>query len=75
MQPLLPEPAFDEYSLTLAVLDLYCATNVFSELCTLGFCSLPVCLWKVGVLHDSFGLWSRGPGRPRGTGCSAFAES
>ena len=32
-----------EYSVTLAVLDLHCATNVFPELCTLGFCSLPVC--------------------------------
>ena len=30
MQPLLPEPAFDEYSVTLAVLDLHCETNVFS---------------------------------------------
>ena len=39
------------------------------------FCSLPVCLWKVGVLHDSFCSWSRGPGRARGTRCSAFAES
>ena len=40
---------------TLAVLDLHCATNVLPELCTLGFCSLPVCLWKVGVLHDAHG--------------------
>ena len=56
MQPLLPEPAFDEYSVTLAVLDLHCAMNVYPELCTLGFLqpsslrSLPVCLKKVGVL-------------------------
>ena len=73
MQPLLPEPASDEHSLTLAVLDLHCATNVYPELWTLGFLqpsglrSLPVCLWKVGVLHDSFCSWSRGPGRARGT--------
>ena len=58
IQPLLPEPASDEHSLTLAVLHLHCATNVYPELCTLGFLqpsglrSLPVCLWKVGVLHD-----------------------
>ena len=49
MQALLPEPAFDEYSVTLAVLDLPCETNVYPELCTLGFLqpsglrSLPVC--------------------------------
>ena len=35
MQPLLPEPAFDEYSVTLAVLDLHCETNVFPEMCKL----------------------------------------
>ena len=56
VQPLLPEPAFDECSVTLAVLDLHCATNVYPELCTLGFLqpsglrSLPVCKKKVGVL-------------------------
>ena len=39
--------------MTLAVLGLSCATNVFPELCALGFLqpsglrSLPVCLWKV----------------------------
>ena len=60
MQPLLPEPASDEHSLTLAVLDLRCATNVYPELCTLRFLqpsglrSLPVCFWKVGILHGSF---------------------
>ena len=42
-----------------AVLDVF-GTNVFPELCKIGFLhpsglrSLPVCLWKVGVLHDSF---------------------
>ena len=67
--------------MTLALVDLHCATNVFPELCTLGFLqpsglrSLPVCLWKVGVLHDSFCSWSRGTGRARRTRCSAFAES
>ena len=67
MQPLFPEPAFVEYSVTLAVLDLHCATTVYPELCTLGFLqpsglrSLPVCLWKVGVVHDFFCSWSRGP--------------
>ena len=44
--------------MTLAVLDLHCAANVFPELCTLGFLqpsglrSLPVCLWKVEVLRS-----------------------
>ena len=43
--------------MTLTVVDRHCATNVFPELCTLGFLqpsglrSLPVCLWKVGVLR------------------------
>ena len=36
MQPPLPEPASDEHSLTLAVL-VHSATNVYPELCTLGF--------------------------------------
>ena len=60
MQPLFPEPAFDEYSVTLARLDFLCATSENPELWTLGFLqpsglrSLPVCLWKVEVLHDSF---------------------
>ena len=41
MQPPPPEPAFDEYSVTLAVLDLHCETNVWGS--QLDFCSLPVC--------------------------------
>ena len=48
MQPLLPEPASHEHSLTLAVLDLHCATNVYPELCTLGF------LQPAGLLMESW---------------------
>ena len=67
--------------MTLAVLDIHSATNVFPELCTLGISqpsglrSLPVCLWKVVVLHNSFCLWFRGPDRACGTRCFAFAKS
>ena len=48
MQPLLPEPAFDECSVTLTVLDLHCAMNVYPELCTLGF------LQPSGLLKESW---------------------
>ena len=75
MQPLLPMPASDEYSVTLAVLDLHCATNVYPELCTLGF------LQASGLLKESWSSprllllmvqrsWPRSRNR-----CSAFAES
>ena len=48
MQPLFSEPAFDEYSVTLAVLDFHCATNVYPELCTLGF------MQPSGLLKESW---------------------
>ena len=75
MQQLLTEPAFDECSVTLVVLDLHCATMYILSCAHSDFCSLPVCLWKVGVLHDSFCLWFRGPDRACGTRCFAFAKS
>ena len=64
MQPLFSESAFDECSATLAVLDLHCETNVFPELCTLGFSSLPVCAAfrsAYGKLEFSTTLYAHGP--------------
>ena len=63
MQPLLPEPAFDEYSVTLAVWTFIVKrmygvhTWIFAAFRSAqpsGLRSLLVCLWKVGV-------WFRGP--------------
>ena len=54
MQPLLPEPACDECSVTLAVLDLHCATNVYPELCTLGFFAAFRSAQPSGLLMESW---------------------
>ena len=47
--------------------DVISATRSFAA-------STRVCLLRIVVLHDSFCTWSRGPGRARGTRCSAFAQ-